>query len=172
MGIRASHTQSFKGNRLRLAGVGIVLIAAIIHVLLISFSLWNHPGDSCGHASWGEWLSCLRQADPGSYKLGLLQLSSWFVAGIGLLLGCYLTPYVSAVVPGAVGALTIWLAAEFVRRRGAGPTTPGAMILFAEGLGTGALLLVGPVTGAWLVGFGMLRRRRSKMQRVSPDVFD
>ena len=121
-----------KGTHLRFAGGSIMVLAAVAQALVIG--LYLH--------------------DLGSLyvKVAYVVLPGWCLAGLALVLGRFRTPYISFVVPVAVLAGSIWLALAPLQDH----SLPYGMIA-----GTLLMLYIGPVTGAWLAGWGLRRRRRS-----------
>jgi hypothetical protein len=177
MGVDSNRPHSSKGKWLRIAGAGIFVVAALPDLLVVGSYWWSDPGSSCDQLQWGDRIACVLRRPPMYVQMGAMMLLGWCVAGIALLVGRCLTPFVSFVVPGGVVALSIWGAIKYGREQGSpywplGLTTRESMILFAIMLSTLAMWFIGPVTGAWLAGYGMRRRRRSQMLRKSADVFD
>src|SRR5262249_50939567 len=109
MPIDADRPSWSDGHYLRIAGFGIVLIAAVIQAVVIGVAWWG-PG-----------------MHPFAYKAGMVSLTGWCLAGIGLLLGRYLTPYISFIFPTAVVAVSIWSVVAFLRERGIASWPPSAM---------------------------------------------
>jgi hypothetical protein len=141
--IDAGAAKSSDGNRLRIAGVGIMVLAAVAQALLIVFN-WS---------------------DAVGYQVLFVLFAGWAVAGIALLLGRFLTPYVSGIVPIGTLAGVAWMAAIFIPE-------PSSGVWRAATLGAFVFLLAGPTIGAWLAGCGLRKRHRSRMQRVDVEVFD
>jgi len=143
-----------KGTHLRIAGGSIMVLTVAAQALVIGFYWWHDLTGSHLHI-----------------KLAVLSFGGWCLAGIALLLGRLLTPYISFIAPGAVLAGSIWAALEYMRQQGT-PHWPWVDLLaITETL---LMLAVAPVTGAWLAGWGSRRRRRSPSSDVKAmaQVFD
>jgi hypothetical protein len=173
MRIDADRPPSSNGKWLRIAGAVILLMVAVAQVLQIGMSWWNDP---CGQLTSGERIACLQGGPPLYLKMGMLALEGWCLGGIALLLGRYLTPYVSLVLPGGVVAVSIWLTVRYVREGVAylslSAMTRQGMILLAGMLGFLATNYIGPVVGGWLAGYGARRRHRLRVERKSAELFD
>jgi hypothetical protein len=160
MRIDADRPQSSAGRYFHMAGIGVVVITAGAQALTVGRYWWSDPGN------------------PFFIKSGTLALIGWCVAAIALLLGRYFTPYSSIVVPAGVAAGSIWMSVEFLRQEGVAYWPLGQinfenMTAMAAALAAFSMFLVGPVSGAWLAGYGSRRRRRQlQLHRISADVFD
>jgi hypothetical protein len=125
---------------------------------------------SCGQLPyWGEWLACLHQGENSPILMAEGCLVVWLVAGIGALLGRFLPPYISVIVPVGVAVAVIWFVQENLELPG---QLPPLWYIFTCVIGFGAVAIVlgGPVVGAWLWGLARRGGRRSLL-RLSA-VFD
>jgi hypothetical protein len=173
MRIDADGPSSSNGRWLRVAGAVVLLATVVAQALQIGTSWWNDP---CGQLTAAERVACLGGGPPLYLKMAVLALGGWSLAGIALLLGRYLTPYISAVLPGGVVVVSIWLTVRYVREGVAflamSAMTRQGMILLAGMLGFLAMFYLGPVVGAWLAAFGARRRHRLRLERKSAELFD
>lgn len=152
---------------LRIAAVAIVLISVATQTLLIANSWWDFdPRLTCDRLPyWQEWIECLHGESHLYIQMAELAVGSWLIAGVATLLGRFLPPYISAIVPGCVAVGFIW----FMNRYWHEAVTPYAPFgqptlsnVFAFTIVCGALAtyLVGPVAGAWLLGLYARTGRR------------
>jgi hypothetical protein len=160
--IETKTLSSSRGNRLRIAGFAIMLIAAVSQALQVGSYWWSESSDA--------W-------PPVYLEFAVLALIGWCVAGIGLMLARYLTPYISLILPGGVAAASIWGVVKYSGEQGItywppGLVTRASMFLLAGMLVFLVMYYLAPMAGAWLAGYGMRRRRQSRMLRGNADLFD
>ena len=173
MRIDADAPPASPGKWLRIAGAGILLAAAVAQVVQIGTFWWIDP---CAHLTSAERIACLQGEPPLYFKTAVLALGGWCLAGIALLLGRYLTPYISSVLPGGVVAVAIWLTVAYSRdltdASSLSHLSLQSMISLAGMLGFLAKFYVGPMVGAWLAAYGARRRHLLHLQRKSAELFD
>jgi len=164
MQVDGSNPHSSRHDWLWIAGIGMVVMAAIAQGVVIGISWGIHPFDLCDEPTWSERIACLH---PQSYNVASGALQGWCVAAIALPLARYLTPYISVVLPGGFIGLLTWVIHRALQREfgPAGWLTSEHINTFAELIGMAAILFVCPVVGAWLVGWRARRRRhQSRLQ--------
>jgi hypothetical protein len=154
MRVDSDRPNSSDGYYLRIAGVSLVVVTALAQ---IGIYWWNDPA-----RSWPALYS----------ETGSMALGDWLAAGLVLLVGRYWSPFSSFAPVGGLVAVAIWQTTKFMEKQGLAnwssePMTAEDMRLIAEIIGAFVAFHVGPVTGAWLAGYGMRRRDESQMLRVS-----
>jgi hypothetical protein len=93
-----------------------------------------------------------------------IAISSWLVGGIAMLLGRFLPPYISILVPGAVTTPLISYATSYWHETvmpyaDFGTPTFWSIFRFTIEIGAAGIQVLGPVAGAWLLGLSAARRR-------------
>jgi hypothetical protein len=157
-----------KRKVLRTTAATIVLISIAVQACLIAYYWWDFdPRTSCDRLPhWGEWITCMHGISHLHIVIAEMAIGSWLVAGIAMLLGRFLPPYISIVVPGAVTAAltsyamynwheTVMPYADF------GTPTFWSVFRFTIEIGVVGIQVLGPVAGAWLLGLNARARRRS-----------
>jgi hypothetical protein len=153
---------------LHAAGATIVFSSIAVQAWLLAFYWWNFdPRTSCDRLPyWGEWITCLQGISHLHIVITEMAISSWLVAGIAMLPGRFLPPYISILGPGAIGAALISYAMSYWHET----VTPYAdfdtptfwsVFRFAIEIGAVGIQVLAPVAGAWLLGLSARVRRRS-----------
>jgi hypothetical protein len=163
-----------KFKRPRIAALVLLAVAAVLHIIVIAYTLWNFdPNVSCDRLLyWTEWLECMHGESHAYVWTTEIALSSWVIAGVAMLAGRRLRPYVSVLVPGSIVILIGWFLTDYWRETVVayapfGQTTIWNAFAF---MGTAVQIVVfcaGPAAGAWLLGLC----RRYKLPEVAT-VFD
>jgi hypothetical protein len=161
-----------KRRTLRIAALVLVAVAAVLHITLIAYTLWNFdPNVSCDRLLyWSEWFDCMHGRSHAYVWTIELALSSWIIAGVAMLAGRRLPPYVSVLVPGSIAILIGWFLTDYWRKTVV-PYAPFAQTTIWDAFGfmTMAALLViflaGPAAGTWLLGLC----RRYKLPEVATE---
>lgn len=150
-----------KHKALGIAARVVVLMALAGQILIVIANWWMFGSRrSCSHLiDWAEWIACV-QGD--FYFAAAACAILWIVAGIGALLGRFLPPYISAIVPLGMAVAVIWFALKDLNLSES--LTPLYAFLFVITDGLIAMPFAGPVVGAWLWG---LSRRRSPLRLSS-----
>jgi len=163
-----------KCKPLRLTAGAVIVIAVAIQTLFIAFSWWDFdPRLSCDRLLyWGEWIECLHGTSHQYILTIEFAASSWIVGGIAMLLGLFLPRYISVLLPAGAAVASILVMIEMWDTQVTpyvpfGEPTPRDIFHFAIVAGSGAVFLVGPITGAWLFGLsaraGRLRLKESRV---------
>jgi hypothetical protein len=152
---------------LRILAGAILLISVATQIVLIVYYWWNFdPRVSCDRLSgWGEWIVCLHGISHLHILAAEQAVGSWLVAGIAMLLGRFLSPYISIVVPGGAAATFIWFMIDYWHDAVTpyahfGVPTVWHVTVFTITISTLAAHLLGPVAGAWLWGLCARADRR------------
>jgi hypothetical protein len=163
-------------RKLRIAGWALVVVAVLTQVALVAYLWWDFDTRfSCDRVpSWSEWLACMR--GPVHLHIRTLEVAAvtWLLAGVAWLLGRFLPPYISIVVPGIVAAGVV---SELVDRwqTNITPFVPFGEASFDDALAfatsSGPLLpfLAGPAAGAWLLGVHARVHRRASAAPAAID---
>jgi hypothetical protein len=156
-----------KRKALRIAA-GVLLLMSLAGQVLVIIIVSSRF--SCGETpDWGDWLACLHEGETSPVLMAEGCVVVWLIGGIGGLLGRFLPPYISVIVPVGVAVAVIWFVYENLDLPDQLPPL-WYMSIFVIGAGGIAIVLGGPVVGAWLWGFARRGRRRSLL-RLSA-VFD
>jgi hypothetical protein len=143
---RGQSVTNAKRKRVRLTAGSIIVISVALQSLFIPWLWWNQ--------------------DP-SYIIAMgSAIGSWLVAGVAMLLGRFVRGYISGLLPaGAALAFIFVMIGYWDERRIAHPfgePTLELMIVFALVAVFFVGFLVGPVTGAWLLGFSARVEQQGK----------
>jgi len=155
----------------RVAGAGIAIVAAIVQALLIGAFWWRDPNSaSCDDLPWGDHIYCLARTHT-YIQAGVVAVTGWCLATIGFLLGRFVTPYISGIVPGGVLASSMWVLVKFWPPS---PMTTHNIVSAAGAIVAMASFYSGPVAGAWLAGYGARKRRRLRSNdlKAAAQAFD
>jgi hypothetical protein len=139
-------------RRLRIAAVAVALICLAFHVLAVGvLGLDSDSAVACGRQlSWWEWIECSHETR-GQIVAAEFVVVIWTIAGVGSVLGRFLTPYISILVPiGTAIAVTLGLTRYWLQET----VTLGRDSIYVVSAGTliAGSLVVGPVAAAWLWG--------------------
>src|SRR5262245_9495227 len=95
-----------KRKLLRIGGRAVVLVSVAVQILFVTGAWWHFdPRLTCDRLPyWGEWLTCMHGMSHLHIVVAEFAIGTWLLAGLALLLGRYLPPYISIVVPGCVAA--------------------------------------------------------------------
>ena len=164
-----------KRNVLRVAARALLLISFAIQILFIAYYWWSFDTRlSCNRLQyWGEWIQCLHGESHLHIRLAEIAILSWPVSGLAWLLGRYLPPYISAIVPAGLIAAFVRYAigqwhANVVPYAPFGETTFWDLLSFVTTYGLAAVYLLGPVVGTWLLGFATrVERRRLRVSTAT-----
>ena len=155
-----------KRKVLRAAAATIVLLSIAVQASLIAYYWWNFdPRTSCDRLPhWGEWITCMHGISHLHIVIAEIAISSWLVGGIAMLLGRFLPPYISILVPGAVTTPLISYATSYWHETvmpyaDFGTPTFWSIFRFTIEIGAAGIQVLGPVAGAWLLGLSAARRR-------------
>jgi hypothetical protein len=161
-----------KRKALRLAARGLVLVSIATQLLIIANDWWDSdPRVSCDRLPyWNEWIACLHGKSHSYVPMAEFAVGIWIVAGIAMLLGRFLPPYISGIVPASVAVVLILLMIghwdeAVIPYAPFGQPTLWDILRFTMTSGAFAAYLVGPVAGAWLLG--VYARARHRPLRVS-----
>jgi hypothetical protein len=151
---------------LRLTARAVLIISVAIQMLFIAVGwLQFDSRPSCDlFPSWSEWIKCLHGMSHPFIMMIEGAVGCWLVAGIAMLLGRFLPPYISVLAPVGVGAAYIYIAIKYLHEQ----AHFGVFVIGIE-----AVYILGPFTAAWL--FGTLARASeltSKQSRRIAAVFD
>jgi hypothetical protein len=153
-----------KRRTLRIAAAAVALICLVLQVYLVG-TVWLSfdPGVTCGRQlSWGDWIECLQETH-SHVQLAELAFGTWAVAAVGLILGRFLPPYVSMLIPiGAAALVTLGLT-EYWRNE-FGIENDENIVMASTGTLTSGAVVVGPVVAGWLWGLCNRGRRQAAVR--------
>jgi hypothetical protein len=156
-----------KRKALRTAAVAIVIVSIVTQALLIAYYWWNFdPRVSCDRLPhWGEWIACLHGISHLYILTAEQAVGSWLIAGVAMLLGRFVPPYISAIVPGGIAVVFVWFLIDHWHETVTpyahfGVPTVWHVTAFATVAAVIAVLLVAPVAGGWLLGLCARTSRR------------
>jgi hypothetical protein len=150
------------GNRkvLRVTAMVVALVSLAVQGLVVFGAWWIFDPRQCDY--WGEWIACLLGAPQYLFIFAAAGAVAWVVAGIGLALGRFLPPYLSAILILGLIVAFIWYL-HFTSN----PSIDNKLVLRIT---IAMLFLTGPTVAAWTWGLCSRDRRRSVL-RLST-VFD
>jgi hypothetical protein len=146
-----------KRKWLRTAGRAILLVSIAVQIFIIAKEWWAFdPRQSCERLPyWGEWIACLHGHSHAYIRNAEAAVVVWLIAGIAMLLGLFLPPYISAVVPGlaivvfVLSMIRYWHLAVLPLGPFGQPRSED-VVFFVSWLPVTAAFFVGPIVGAWL----------------------
>src|SRR5262245_19408095 len=141
-------------KKLLIAARVLMLLSLAFQILIVIANWWMFGSRlSCNHLIfWAEWIACVQgDLDVVISMMGGCVLF-WVVAGIGALLGRFLPPYISVIVPLGMAAVAIWFVLENFNLPESIPRLAYTFV-FTIAFGLVAILLAGPAVGGRMGGF-------------------
>jgi hypothetical protein len=159
-----------KRRTLRIAAAVVALICLACQIFAVS-SLWlsSDPGIVCGHQlSWSDWLDCLHETR-GHVAIAEFAIVIWIIAGVSLVAGWLLPPYISLLLPIGVVAVVTFGLTEYWHNE-FGIESNGNIFIASTGAlttGVAGVVVVAPIVAGWLWGFCNRGRREAALRMAT-----